>query len=504
MKRGIFILTGMLLLLTSCVTQEKYREILSKKIPPEKQRADVLILRKILEANHPSLYWYTPKDSMNLYFSAVISSLQDSLTEPQFKAKIAWLISKIRCGHTAVRSSEKYLNAAESIHLPQFPLYLKAWKDSLVVLGSVLYKDTIFKRGTVITSINHIGNRELLDSMFQFISTDGYADNFKDQAVSFNFPAYYRMAFGSHHSYTIGYLDDAGSPKTVVIPEYDPAKDTLNNFSKHHKPVNDIPPLSKKERRKAKLTNERSFTTDTLTGTAYMQLATFSGGRLRNFFRQSFRTLKKNQTANLIIDLRENGGGSISMCTLLSKYLSDHPFHTADTIAAISRNFPYGRYIHPSLLYWMAMHLMSRKEKDGRYHLHRYEKHYFSPKKQLHYNGNIYLLQGGYSFSAAVMLLSNLKDQPNVTTVGEETGGGSYGNSSVHLPFIILPNSGVQVVLPMYRVVFDHTRPKNGEGFFPDIAVNPSALAIKNHIDLKIEIVKALIAKKSGIGKILK
>src|SRR4051812_32481613 len=54
------------------------------KIAPEKLKKDFTLLKKILEANHPSLYWYTPKDSIDCYFNKIMQSINDSLTESQF------------------------------------------------------------------------------------------------------------------------------------------------------------------------------------------------------------------------------------------------------------------------------------------------------------------------------------------------------------------------------------------------------------------------------------
>ncbi|MEJ7681551.1 MAG: hypothetical protein WKG06_27620 [Segetibacter sp.] len=97
-------------------------------------QSDFSLLQKILESNHPSLYWYTPKDSVDYYFKASQSSLKDSLTELQFKNRIGWAISKIRCGHTVVRNSKRYTKYFEHKRLPLFPLSLKVWQDSAVVV----------------------------------------------------------------------------------------------------------------------------------------------------------------------------------------------------------------------------------------------------------------------------------------------------------------------------------------------------------------------------------
>lgn len=485
-------LTGffLILLLASCAASKAVNAPLERRYAPEQLKADVALLKNILEANHPSLYWYTPKDSIDYYFNAVTAGLQDSLTEQQFKNKVSWIVSKIRCGHTAVRSSKAYAKAAAKAGRPQFPLVLKTWKDSLVVLTSLFKNDSVFKRGTVITGINGMSNRQLLDSMFQLISTDGYADNFKSQVISMNFPAYFRNTFGLRDQYTVQYLDSNGKSRTAILHNYDAKADT----GKKVVAVQHLPPLTRKELRQAELTAKRSLRIDTAHKTAYMRVTTFSEGRLRTFFRRSFRQLKENQVQNLIIDLRENGGGNIALSNRLSQYLADHPFTTADTIAAKSRRLRYGRYIHPSWVYWISMHFASKKKDDGRFHFTYYEHHRLKPYRKNHFNGQVYILQGGYTFSAATMFISTIKDQANVLTLGEETGGGSYGNSSIHLPTIKLPNTGVQVVLPLYRVVLNHAHAKTGRGIMPDVEIEPSQNAIERNADVKMEKLQAIIA----------
>ncbi len=290
--------------------------------------------------------------------------------------------------------------------------------------------------------------------------------------------------------YTISYIDSAKQPKTAVIPNYDFSKDTLTNK------VNQPPQLSKKQRRALRLLYKRSLEIDTTTSTAYMRITTFSGGGFRNFYRKSFKETEEKNISNLIIDLRENGGGRMNASNMLVRYLISHPFKNADTVAAISRSFKYGRFIHPSFIYWISMHAITRKEKDGRYHFRYFEKHTFKPKEKHHYNGQVYFLQGGYTFSASCMVLSVLKGQENIILAGEETGGGAYGNSSVHLPNIVLPNSKIRIVLPMFRVVYDGKKQKNGRGVMPDIFIPPSSSAIEQGIDIKLHKVKTIIEQK--------
>ncbi len=460
------------------------------KMAPVPLVNDIVLLKKILEANHPSLYWYTPKDSIDYYFNETMAGITDSLNEMEYKNRLSKLVAHIRCGHTTVRFSKAYGKVAAMYRYPQFPLALKVWDDSLVVMGTAYGNDSIFKRGTIVTAINQRTPAQLLDTMYQYISTDGYGVNHKSQMVSGNFPGWYKTIMGDGDSvYTIRYIDSIGTEKETTLKAYRPVVDTSQQARQEARG------LTKREIRKLNLLNKRSMIIDTAASTAFIRLTTFTGGRLKTFFRRSFKTLSKLSIQHLVIDLRENGGGNVSNSIRLTQYLIDKPFKVGDTVAAISRKFEYGRYIKPTFIYRMAMNFGARKEKDGKIHYRRYERHYYAPKETHHFNGKVYLVQGGYTFSAATMFISQLQGQSNVKVLGEETGGGYYGNSAMHIPKITLPNSGLVVSLPMYRLVINKESPK-GRGIIPDVMIKPSSKAIREGYDIKIAEVRKMIGLK--------
>lgn len=478
-------------LLCSCSSLKSLNYSPLKKYSPGELKEDFSVMKKVMEANHPSLYWYSSKDSLDNFYNKIYNELGDSLSDKEFKNKISWYLTKIRDGHTSVQSSKARLNYLKEHQLKRFPLYLKTWEDSLVVILN-LNKDHQLKRGTAITSINGYSNKSIIDSIFQYISTDGYADNFKNQALSFNFPLYYSFAFPVKDSFEIEYKDSSGIAKEIHIPVYDPIKDSSDRKERK----NAFDQLTEKEKRKLRLLAKRNFVFDIENSTAYMRIASFSGGRLRSFFSKCFKELKKSNTENLIIDLRENSGGSITVTDKLLKYLIDHPFKLADTVAAVNRSLPYGKYIQSDWMYKLAMLFTTKKKSDGKFHYSALENKVHQPYKRLHFNGNIFLLQGGLTFSSASMISALLKGQENVTIVGEETGGGSYGTSAVYLPTLILPNTRLQITFPLYRIVFDKDNPKTGRGTFPDLLIPPSRLSIKEGFDPKLKAVEQIINGK--------
>lgn len=481
--------TGFVLLISSAQTHAQNFGPPLPKMPANALKEDIRTLKKILEANHPSLYWYTSKDSIDYYFEQTLRGITDSLHEVDYKNRLAKLIATIRCGHTTVRFSKAYGKIANRYRFPQFPLALKAWDDSLVVLASAYKTDPVFKRGTIITAINGRSPAQVLDTLYQYISTDGYGINHKSQIISSNFPGWYKTILGDADSlYAVRYIDSLGQENEVLIKAYRPVVDTARKAQS----ITETPSPSRKQIRQLRLLNKRSMVIDTANSSAFIRLTTFTGGRLKTFFRKSFKTLSKLSVQNLVIDLRENGGGNVGNSIFLTQYLINKPFKVGDSVVAVSRKLKYGRYIKPSFIYWLAMNLGGKKMDDGKIHYRRYEQHSFQPKTRHHYNGNLYLVQGGYTFSAATMFIAQLQGQNNVKVVGEETGGGYYGNSAMHIPRITLPNTGIVVSLPLYRLVMDKNRPK-GRGIQPDIEIKPSSVAIREGYDIKIAVVKKLI-----------
>ena len=88
-----------------------------------------------------------------------------------------------------------------------------------------------------------------------------------------------------------------------------------------------------------------------------------------------------------------------------------------------------------------------------------------------------------------------IRDRENVTVIGEETGGGAYGNSAWLIPDVALPETGVRFRLPLFRLVIDKTVPKNGRGVQPEIASFPTVEAVKRGDDYKLDKAMELIKK---------
>ena len=472
----------------SCAVSKKNYDP-AKKFSQETLQKDFTLLRNILEDKHPSLYWYTDKGKMDAYFEKFYAEIKDSMTEQQF----AWhvlspLIQKIHCGHTSVSMSRAYGKWIRGKAIPAFPLYMKIWNDTMAVTANLNYKkDSIFKRGTLVTAVNGIPNKLLIKYMMEFLPEDGYAENVNYIRLSANFPYFHRNIFGLGKTYNISYLDSGGTARTTSVPLFIPAKDSLRKDSIIRKEKKRLP-IEKR------VLQYRSLVIDSSRTFATMTVNTFAEGHLRSFFRRSFKALKKEKIPNLILDVRSNGGGRVGMSTLLTKYISRKRFKIADTLSTTERGLgPYAKYIRGGFLNNIEMFFISRKKSDGKYHVRRLEDHLYNLKSN-RFAGKVYVLINGPSFSATSLFCNAVKGQDGITLAGEETGGGWYGNNGIMIPDIILPRTSLRVRLPLFRLVQYHHPTVKGTGIPPDLYIVTSYDALLKGYDKKTAVVKKMIA----------
>ena len=487
----IFLFSFVLIAILSagCSVSKNYNP--DKKYSPAELKQDFVLMRTILEKKHPSLYWYTPKDSMDAYFDDGLHAIKDSMTELQFGWKVlAPTLHHVRCGHTSFAMSRDWSKFIKNRRIPSMPLYFKVWSDTLVITANLNRKDSLLKKGMIVTSINGMRNSEMIRKMLTFLVQDGYAYNVNYQRLSSNFPYFHRNVFGIYKNYSVTYLDRLGKERSVSIPWYNPAPDSIKKTGL----ISKLPklPKPKKETREEKLQNYRSLKIDSTT--ALMTLNTFSNGKLRRFFRKSFREMRQRGVKDFILDIRSNGGGKINNYVLLAKYISKSPFKVADTaVAAVNGLGPYTNYISSGFWNNIGLKFFTHKKKDGRYHFGYWERHFVNPKKRNHFDGKVYVLINGLTFSASTLFCNTVKGQENVKLIGEETGGGWFGNSGVMIPDINLPNTHLRVRLPLFRLVnYQHSIVK-GTGIPPDIYVPATLENIRNEKDGKMVLVNKMI-----------
>ncbi|GLR11398.1 interphotoreceptor retinoid-binding protein [Chitinimonas prasina] len=165
-------------------------------------------------------------------------------------------------------------------------------------------------------------------------------------------------------------------------------------------------------------------------------------------------TAAMNLLANseaLIVDLRENGGGSPEMVQWITSYLfGTTPVHLNDL---------YYRPQNETTQYWTHAHVPGARMAD-------------TP---------VYVLTAKRTFSAAEEFSYNLKNLKRATLVGETTGGGAHPGDRyrAHAHFSVFVPTG-RAINPISKTNWE------GTGVVPDVAV-PAAEALTTAHKLALE-----------------
>ena len=278
----------------SCATPVKTYSP-QKKYSPAELREDYSLFRNILQTSHPSLYWYQTKERLDYYFDQVSGTLVDSMTEIQFRDQLAYVISKIDCGHTSLKGSKafgKYIDTALSA---AFPFAMKFWSDTMVITANLRRRDPYLQRGTIVQSINGYTARMLTDTLFNYITTDGYSENGKYQSLStgFAFANLYKNIIGLTDSFDVRYIGTDGLESQAWVKPYDFRADTVNRKTLSQGPPSRGP--GKKKEKPVLMLSSVNLQLDTVMKTGFMTVSTFDrNNHLHRFFKNSFRNLEKN------------------------------------------------------------------------------------------------------------------------------------------------------------------------------------------------------------------
>jgi hypothetical protein len=353
-------------------------------------------------------------------------------------------VAAIRCGHTSVDPDETLKKAlAEE---PLFPLLLHAEDAGVFVQFNGTADDATIRPGMRVISINGHAVADLLPRFEAVMSSDG---DIRANALAHLpklFPIFYRVSVEQTDRFVVEAKDDAGRTVKATLPGI-----------KHLDPATNENPVNADAKAAAARWNWASgnlglrFPKDPQV--AEIRARYFVGDDFPKWMEETFKTLRDKGTKALIIDLRGNGGGQDEYGALLVSYLTDKRFRYFDHINI--------KTISPSFK------AESDWDKNNEGHLRdgttpRPEGGY-AVTPQLHHGlaeqspaatpflGKVYVLIDGGTFSTAADFCAVTHHLKRATFIGEETGGGYYGNNSGAGARITLPHSRLQVRLPMYE-----------------------------------------------------
>lgn len=444
------------------------------KIEKNKLQIDLKILYQGLDRFHSGMYWYTPKDSVDLAFENVKNEISTDLNVVEFHKLIAPLIALSKEDHTDVylpSNVEKEIYKNEDIRF--LPL-------TIVFLGEKLYclrngsEDVDGIENLEIERINGETPLEIVGKIGNLFASDGYIKSVKyNDLKGFNFSKYYYYYYGIVDEFELKFKNN---PKVVVLKSLS-INQINNNFKKRSIIVSDI---TDSEPLQFKLINQ----------TAYLDIQTFSNEIIqkdskyksfKDFLKNCFTEIKGKEIENVIIDLSKNGGGTEGNDGLLFSYFGDN-YQKYDKVRVKSQkvviNNEIDKPIKLKTFGFLERIFTNKRMNDGSLErknnifldLMAFKK---SPKNK--FTGNVFILISAITYSGASEFSNMMYSQDLATFIGEETGGGYYGNTSGYSRDLILPNSKIKIEIPALQFMMNvNPRLSFGSGVKPHYLVVPT------------------------------
>ncbi len=448
-------------------------------LTPQQMKADLDYLNKYLRKWHPSYYDYTKKEEMNAFYSRLKDSCTTATSAFNFKTSVYKAVNKVGCGHMGVWGFRSLATGKSAAVLP-----LKVWVlNNRLFIKLALKKDSMLKMGDEILEINGEKAADLIEKTAELALTDGFNRTHKTYSLEYAFNAYHYFIYEKQDNYALKIKNRAGDVSDVNIPS-----DTLKNEFTTYKMLKDT------TNRVITGNAVTLYKTDFDTSTMVIDIDNFNGSRQGKTFKKIFRHLRTHHIKNVVIDLRDNGGGNVFRGHKFLTYFLDAPItpiviSRKPNLTFINPHFKGGFFekITPILF---TLNPLQYPNKNGWNHCFLFFKKYRN-----HFDGNVYVMTNGGTFSMASYIASYLKHKKQAIVVGEETGGSEYGSRGMAGGHITLPNSEVRIQFNIYQMTHRLKIEDRGHGVMPDHATQYSIEDKLTMKDLDIEMIKNLIKK---------
>jgi uncharacterized protein (TIGR03435 family) len=411
---------------------------------PAQLRRDFRILRQALEEGHPGLYRFATKTQLDRVFDDVTARLNHPMTALQFYRVLAPVVAKIKCGHTALAPSR-----AIELRLADEPLL----PIEAAILGGNVYVARDFS------------DEGILESMLAVVHGDG------DSGTAGPYRLSHRRGFARQLSLIAGVQAPFRVRYSLAGQS---AEASLAGVPL--KPTQETEPEADHATWK--------MLDDGVTG--LLKITAFTGAETRAFFDRVFQELNQKRAKTLILDVRGNGGGQDELGRRLFAYFADQPFRYYRDLIVNALSFRFFQYV-PDRSPLSANQL--KPGPDHKYHFTGHPNWGIQQPGLPRFGGKVLVLMNGGSFSTSCEFLSRLHAHGGATFIGEETGGGYYGNTSGATAKLVLPHSKLVLPVPMvgYYMAIEGTQ-QGAHGIRPDFPVEYSIEDVLSGRDKAMEI----------------
>lgn len=505
MIKTLSILFFILIILSGCTSVRRYNQHIDEEIAVKDLKKDVDFVYKKLKRYHAKIDLYEPKESIDYKFDSLKNTIHQPLKPNEFYLKLFPIFRSLKHGHTDIYPLYKQLTKKE----------LKKYKESKSVFSNYSFfmeNDSIFllkdfsktnpiNSGSVLLYVDDISVQELIKKYKPSIYGDGNNTTFSNNLFNRTFLNYITLEQGIKDSVELTFLMGDNILTKKIFREFPKTK------KEEVKKVKSADTISRIVKRQLKLKQKKygyskstkrysknlSFPTNDST-IAVLKVTDFRKGKIRKLYKEVFTDIKNHKVKNLILDIRNNGGGYVKDAHYLYAYLvNDSDKFLGKKIVANKTSFGKSMYnLFPVVSYpflWIGSgysYFSTSKNENNEYELHM-PFSFVKIDRDLVYNGNLYVIINGGSYSASTLISANLHQKNRAYFVGEETGGDYNGTVAGLMPKFTLPNSKLKISVGTVYLSPIEQRAEVGHGVYPDKVIVPTLDSRKKNRDVELE-----------------
>ncbi len=411
---------------------------INKTFQKEQYLSDLFQLADSIQKKHPNPFEFSSKQAFQNQIVDYETSITDATTIGDFVRMCHGLIASVGCGHSNIGIESR-------IQLPAsrfFPMEAKYIDSKLIVLDPL--SNVNIPVGTEILAINGKEITDLKNDIQKIISADGYNQSFLDHYTSkyFNYHSALQLGFPNEYKVLV-HIDNSTKEITLIPTDTSKSKKT---------------PISTCQ-------SNLCFEIDSLNNLGIITIKSFvyyneNLPEFKAFIDDCFLKVKQNNLSNLVIDLRDNGGGDPYCGSYLLQHISDKPFQ-----------------------YYKTDEQNSYKDLQSTL-----------PFNENRFKGQPYILVNGACFSTTGHVSSLIRYLGAGHFVGQETGATFSCNA--HSIQFELANTGLPIYLATQVYQTAVTGFSKDKGISPDYPIHYS---LSDHLagkDLELEKVMELINKE--------